>query len=51
MVFPLVEHLPYCTFNHIIKTKLRHLLIRVLVAVHINALCYKYKGDCGSLEP
>lgn len=28
MVFPLVEHIPYWTFNHIIKSKLRHLVIK-----------------------
>lgn len=28
MVFPLVEHIPYCTFNHVIKAKLRHLVIK-----------------------
>lgn len=50
MVFPLVEHIPYCTFNHIIKPKLRHLVIKVHCSCAYQCLALQIQRELWQLE-
>lgn len=49
MVFPLVEHIPYWTFNHIIKSKLRHLVIKGYCSRAYQCLVSRIQRGLGQL--